>query len=168
MTGKDFESKIKQACDEQGVLSIRLRDAGYQGEMTTQRRFTIKNVCDYILFDGNKFVAMEAKHRKQSLAFKDITQQNDMRKLEDFIEDKGICTATCGLLVCFGAIERTFWIHISAIEELKAATGKKSFNFKDCLAMEQEHPALVVLVNTILPNRKKVKRLDMSFLYGVI
>jgi penicillin-binding protein-related factor A (putative recombinase) len=168
MTGKDFENKIKQACDEQGILSVRLRDAGYQGEMTSQRRFTIKNICDYILFNDRMFVAMEAKHRKQSLAFKDITQAKDMTKLNNFIENNGILSATCGLLVCFGDIEKTYWVHISAIEELKAVTGKKSFNAKDCHSMALEHPMLVMKVHTITPPRKKIARLDMSFLGAVI
>lgn len=168
MTGKEFEQKIQQASKEQGILAIRLRDAGYQGEATTQRRFTIKNVCDFILFDGLQFVALEAKHRKKALAFKDITQYKDMRKLEDFIEDNGMLSATCGLLVCFGSLDAVYWIHLSAIEEPKQDTGKKSFNQKDCEKMMDDLQGLIVKVDTVTPPRKRTPRLDMTFMQRVI
>jgi len=168
MTGKAFEQRFKQACDEQGVLIIRLRDAGYQGEQTSQRRFTIKNVADCIVFDGTKFVVCELKHRKSSLAFKDISQYKDIKKINDFIESNGMHNATAGLLVCFGSMDKIYWVHIAMIDELKHMTSKKSFNFKDCQKLELDHPLMCMKVDAIIPPRKRTQRIDTSFIGDAI
>lgn len=168
MTGKQFEQEFQLACAEQSVLAIRLRDAGYQGNKFSERRFTIKNICDFIVFDNYLLLAMELKHRKQSLAFKDITQYKDLRKVNEFIESNNMHRATAGLLVCFGSLERVWWIHIAAIDELRDMTGKKSFNHKDCMLLSEEHPSLVFAVDTVLPPRKKKPRIDMHFTKSII
>lgn len=168
MTGKQFEQEFQLACREQAVLAIRLRDAGYQGINATERRFTIKNICDFIVFDDSTLFAMELKHRKQSLAFKDITQRKDLIKVNDFIEDNSMQNATSGLLVCFGSLDKVWWIHISAIDEMISMTGKKSFNHKDCERLSEEHPLLVVAVDTVIPPRKKKPRIDTSFMKSAI
>jgi len=75
--GKDLEKLLQESCKLQGVDCTRLRDAGWQGE-TTQRRFTIKNICDFILFDQGAIVYLECKHSKDRLALSRLTQQEDL------------------------------------------------------------------------------------------
>ena len=77
MDGKDLEKLLQESCKLQGVDCTRLRDAGWQGE-TTQRRFTIKNICDFILFDQGAIVYLECKHSKDRLALSRLTQQDDL------------------------------------------------------------------------------------------
>lgn len=77
MDGKGLEKLLQESCKIQNVDCTRLRDAGWQGE-TTQRRFTIKNICDFILFDQGAIVYLECKHSKDRLALSRLTQQDDL------------------------------------------------------------------------------------------
>jgi len=75
--GKGLEKLLQESCKIQNVDCTRLRDAGWQGE-ATQRRFTIKNICDFILFDQGAIVYLECKHSKDRLALSRLTQQDDL------------------------------------------------------------------------------------------
>lgn len=165
MTGKEFENKFKQSCQEQKVLAIRLKDAGYQGEKITHRRFTIKNIADFIIFDNNKMLICELKHRKSSLAFEDITQEKALKTEEFNIQKYDLCNAMCGIIVCFGDLSKTFWIHINLLDELRVITNKKSFNFKDCMSILESNSyfGLIYKIKSFVPDRKRVERLDISF-----
>lgn len=170
MTGKEFEKLFQDSCKLQNVLFIRFRDAGFQGITNSQntQRFTIKNIADCVVFNGDLMATVELKHRKQSLAFKDITQFKDLNKLHNSIIDMEVKNATCGLLVCFGDMDKMWWISIPAIEELATHTGKKSFNHKDCLALVDDLPLLLVKVNHVKLPRKRNLRIDTNFLKEII
>jgi len=77
--GKSFEKLLQESCEIQFVDCTRLRDAGWQGEQT-QRRFTIKNICDFILFSDGCIVYTECKHAKDRLELSRLTQQADLMK----------------------------------------------------------------------------------------
>lgn len=171
MTGKEFEKLFKDSCEQQGCLFIRFRDAGYTGvnNSETSQRFTIKNIADCFVFNDNMLAVVELKHRKQSLAFKDITQFNALDKLHNQILDYGLENATCGVLVCFnGDMDKIYWISIPALTELQEYTGKKSFNYKDCEALLDELPMLLVKVESIKLPRKRNLRINTDFLSKII
>ncbi len=79
MDGKALEKLLQESCELQFVDCTRLRDAGWQGEQT-QRRFTIKNICDFILFSDDCIVYTECKHAKDRLELSRLTQQDDLMK----------------------------------------------------------------------------------------
>ncbi|CAM0103410.1 hypothetical protein PODOV084v1_p0034 [Vibrio phage 340E47.2] len=163
MNGKGFEKLIKESCVLQGVDITRLFDAGSYvgGEQTgTGRRFTTKNICDFILFDEGKIVFVEAKHRKQSITFESITQRKGLQKKYEASSQGKLLD--CGLLVWFGNVEQCWWVHVGALDELQFITGKKSFNAKDCMKLSEEHPALCMLVDQYVPTGKRAMKLDMK------
>ena len=171
MTGKEFEKIFQDSCKVQNVLFIRMRDAGFQGITNSEnsQRFTIKNIADCIVFNGDLMATVELKHRKQALAFKDITQFKDLEKLHNSIIDMELQNATCGLLVCFdGDFDKIWWISIPALEELAIHTGKKSFNHNDCLSLCDDLPLLLVKVDSIKLPRKRNLRIDVNFLKNII
>lgn len=165
LTGKNFEAKFKQAANEQNILFVRFRDAGYQGETTTERRFTIKNIADCFLFNDNLLAICELKKRNSSLAFKDITQYKDLKKVQDFIKTNNYKNAISGLVVCLGNnLDHVFFLPTNEIENLQNFTGKKSFNIKDCKLFKESYPGSIFIIGTLIPPRKRTERLDMDFL----
>lgn len=171
MTGKEFEKIFQDSCKLQNVLFIRLRDAGYTGfnNQESAQRFTIKNIADCIVFNGDLMATIELKHRKQSLAFNQISQFKALNKLHNSILDMEVKNATCGLLVCFdGDFDKIWWISMPALEEIRINTGKKSFNHKDCLELVDDLPLLLERVNSIKLPRKRNLRIDTNFLTKII
>ena len=69
--GKKFEALFVKSCAEQGIDTTRLKDAGWQGEKTI-RRFTVKNICDFVLFNGQSLYFLELKYRSKSLRFDEM------------------------------------------------------------------------------------------------
>jgi len=147
--GKGLEKLLQESCKMQGVDCTRLRDAGWQGE-TTQRRFTIKNICDFILFDQGAIVYVECKHSKDRLALSRLTQQDDL--MEKLAQGKPnlfagyICHIDC----------LTVYISAAAIDKF-AADGKKSINKTDAMRIGQ--PVLY-----FTPPRARKPRLDIESL----
>jgi len=121
--GKKFEEDIKKACIEQGIDYTRLRDAGWRGE-ETERRFTIKNICDCILFFGGAILFAEMKHRKQSLRFDEITQLDDLEKKWN----PGVGVYSGVFCMLKGGI---YFLSYQNIIDMRAELGKKSFNSND-------------------------------------
>lgn len=145
--GKKFEDDIKKACIEQGIDYTRLRDAGWRCE-ETERRFTIKNICDCILYFGGVILFAEMKHRKQSLRFDEITQLDDLKK--KWNPGAGVFSGVFCMLN--GDI---YFLSYQNIIDMRAELGKKSFNGNDAL-----HYGLVVKM--FVPNGKRAQRPDVQ------
>ena len=149
MDGKDLEKLLQESCKLQGVDCTRLRDAGWQGE-ATQRRFTIKNICDFILFDQGAIVYLECKHSKDRLALSRLTQQEDlMAKLSS---SKPGLFAGYLLHIC----NETVYVSASAVDKF-LSNGKKSINHKDALNIGQK-------VAPFTPKGARKPRLDIESL----
>ena len=148
-SGKKLEARIKLACSEQGIDCTRLKDAGWQGEQT-ERRFTSKNICDFILFRSPFLFFVEAKSRKSSLRFDGITQAKELRKKhnpEGNIHAGVLCELN----------NRIFWISIVGIDNAERMLGKKSFNANDAAIYGRE-------IHTIVPPKKREARIDLGFI----
>lgn len=155
MDGKKFEALIKESCEIQGLSYTRLKDAGWQGEDTV-RRFTSKNLCDCIIFDGKTLLFAEAKHRKKSVEFKGLTQ------LESLLKERHktlIDNISYGFIFCIDG--KFFYAHANKIKHMQETLGKKSFNASDA---EKE----LLNVETFLPKRARVERLDIRSLMEMI
>lgn len=151
MTGKKFEELIKDSCEKQGLSYTRLKDAGWQGE-ATQRRFTVKNDCDCIIFDGSILLFLEAKHRKDRVEFDGLKQLGLLLKKEGKCQIPNI---RYGFLFCIKG--QFFYSDAENVVRAKEVLGKKSFNDKD--AQEFCQP-----LETFLPARARKERLDMASL----
>lgn len=151
-TGKKFEQLIKQSAEEQGIEYTRFRDAGFmRAEKSEHKRFTPKNICDCLLFNGKNLYYIEAKAGKTSVAFSRLTQHESLLKKHQgtmpsvragyFFDIKGRC----------------FYADAADVGEFMATSGKKSLNDKDLEAMARPIPRVV-------PPGKRTPRLDLSAL----
>lgn len=149
MDGKDLEKLLQESCKLQGVDCTRLRDAGWQGE-TTQRRFTIKNICDFILFDQGAIVYLECKHSKDRLALSRLTQQDDL--VAKVVQGKPNLFA--GYLCHIDG--ENFYISAEAVGIFTIA-GKKSINKTEAARIGER-------VGTFTPKGARKPRLDIESL----
>ena len=147
MDGKDFEKLLQESCELQFVDCTRLRDAGWQGEQT-QRRFTIKNICDFILFSDGCIVYTECKHAKDRLELSRLTQQPDLMKKIG----QSTPNLYAGYLLHISG--DTYFISATAIAGYKE---KKSINKADA-------QSLGVSVRHYVPHGKRKERLDIESL----
>ena len=148
-TGKKLEELIKDSAKQLGIDYTRLKDAGWQGEQT-QRRFTVKNICDCILFNVPKLYFIEAKSGKTSITFARLTQQKDLIKKHNpskFINAGYICQI------------KGIWFYLSAseIERMQDEIGKKSFNDCDAARYGKGLPGFT-------PTGKRKQRIALTYL----
>lgn len=147
-TGKKFESLIKLSANEQGFDHNRMKDAGWQGEQT-QRRFTIKNICDLTLFKSPSLFYIEAKSSKKSLPFKRLNQHKALLKKHG----EGIANVHAGYLLEIAGLY--FYVPVFDMGKIMIRIGKKSVNANDLAGYG---------INTTLPKGKKKPRLDLGYL----
>ena len=147
--GKEFEKLVKLSCEEQDIDFTRLRDAGWTGEQT-QRRFTIKNICDAILFYKGIIVFVEMKTRKKSLRFDDITQLDDLGK--KWKPENGVFS---GVLCSLG--NELSFVTYNNLLALKLNMIKKSLNHSDT----DEYG---IQIDRYVPPGKRIARLDIKHL----
>lgn len=147
MDGKGLEKWLQDSCKAQGIDCTRLRDAGWQGE-ATQRRFTIKNICDFILFGDGAIIYAECKHAKERLEISRLTQQKALcDKLNQMIMN-----LFAGYIVHIKG--ETYFISAAAIDKFSK---KKSINAKDAAMMG-------IKIGTFTPPRARKPRLDIGAL----
>ena len=149
MDGKGLEKLLQESCKLQNIDCTRLRDAGWQGE-TTQRRFTIKNICDFIIFDQGAIVYIECKHSKDRLSLSRLTQQDSL--IEKLNQHK--INLFAGYLVHIDGI--TVYISACAIDKF-SSSGKKSINKSDAIKIGHE-------ISEFIPARARKPRLDIESL----
>lgn len=149
MDGKGLEKLLQESCKLQGIDCTRLRDSGWQGE-TTQRRFTIKNICDFILFDQGAIVYLECKHSKDRLALSRLTQQDDL--VAKVVQGKPNLFA--GYLCHIDG--ENFYISAEAVGIFTIA-GKKSINKTEAARIGER-------VGTFTPKGARKPRLDIESL----
>lgn len=155
-TGTVFQELIMLSAERCDMACIRLRDAGYRGEQTTERRFTIRNIADFIVYNDFRLLVLEAKSRKTSLAFEDITQLPDLQRQARMHRDRYLSRASSGVLVEFQNTNQVFWVQADAVSLLQKELGKKSFNAKDLLHYGFNP------VRTYLPQGKRKAHLLLS------
>jgi penicillin-binding protein-related factor A (putative recombinase) len=147
MDGKALEKLLQESCKIQDIDCTRLRDAGWQGEQT-QRRFTVKNICDFIVFGDGTLVYIECKSSKDRLALSRLTQQKDLLS-------KAASTAQnifCGYLVWIAG--EFVFIRAGAVDQF-TSTGKKSINKTDAMR-------LGTVIQQFTPPRARKPRLDIK------
>jgi penicillin-binding protein-related factor A (putative recombinase) len=150
MTGKGLEKLLQESCKIQGIDCTRLRDAGWQGE-STQRRFTVKNICDFVLFSNGEILYVEVKHSKDRLALSRLTQHKDLMAKDA----QNIKNLFAGYLVNIDG--DTWFIMARAVDEFIVGHGKKSINKTD--AQKIGYP-----VFSFTPARARKPRLDIESL----
>lgn len=154
-SGKIFENLITESCDILGLDCTRLRDAGYRGE-ETERRFTVKNICDFLIFNGSCLLYLEAKVRKFSIKFDDLTQLESLLKKQGKERATGVNVQT-GFLFNFSG--RKFFMRAIDVQSLSESIGKKSMNVHDV-----EKHGVEILGFFPTPKSKK-ERININFIF---
>lgn len=148
-TGKKFEALIKESADLLGIDCTRFKDAGFTGEKQSSKRFTIKNMCDFILFNGHTLYYIEAKSGKTSITFDRLTQQDELEKKRK----RNFLGVRAGYL--FEIKGKWYYLSSGKIEELIQQTGKKSFNCNDL------EDVGAICVPKYIPAKARKARLDL-------
>lgn len=146
-SGKQLEELVKQSAQEQDWDITRFRDAGYRGGQT-DRSFTIRNICDYVMFKAPHIFYMECKAVKSgSLAFKRLTQHKDLMKKHG----EGNKNVHAGYLL---SIENVFYyVPVFEMNQLMINLSSASVN---------KHHLVAFKIGTVLPPRKKKHRIDLN------
>lgn len=151
--GKKFEEWLVKSAKEQGWDTTRLRDAGFTGSIdtTSKKRFTIRNICDFIFFKSGKIFFIEAKHSKT----KSITASR-LSQLEELVRkaSNGIDGLKCGF-IC-KTTDAIFFVDAITLRDFFNTSPKKSFTLHDI------HTALVI--DTVIPVGKRTPRADVNTL----
>ena len=156
--GARLEKLVQDSCRLQGILCERLKDGnsrtGLDGKII---RLKTSNPADFYVFTGKIFAYVEAKSYTTSVPFADL------RQLDIQIEMCGIYKyLKAGFVIEFKKSGRYYWVDCLGIAYMKSIIGKKSFNEGDIKRFEAVSKARSI--NTYLPPRKRLKRLDMRFL----
>jgi len=164
--GKKFESLIEDSCKKQGVLCQRLKDGSSRSGKDKFGRGTIvrlknNNPSDFILFNGKTMLYLECKRHFDRLPLDQLRQIPEMNKLE--MQDNMICGFIIKLvkkkdntsIVRFVDLE-TIRILIDDLEGM----GRASISY--------EKLKNYTVVNSYLPPRARVRRLDIIDLFDKI
>lgn len=143
--GKDFEERFKSSVPEYCMLQ-RLNDPPQSFTKRTDTRFSIKNPCDYLMFDekSRTLFCLELKTTKyKSISFEDIKNKEEQNRmihkhqiegLTKFSEYNGIIA---GFIYNFrdekNDMERTYFQNIKDFNRMVITLGKHSFNEIDIL-----------------------------------
>jgi len=160
-TGKKFEKLFQESCRIQEISCTRLQDAGYRGgtdennkqnSSNNQKRFTIRNICDFICYapNGSRLWFLELKSRKTKITFKELDKQA-ARLLKKYQENDKL--HECGFLFEFSEQKDVgFYLNIVDYEDFKNHIGRKSFGYKD---------DFLRLVTAVIFPGKRTPRLDI-------
>lgn len=159
-TGKYLQDLIKLSAQHLQLGCVRFKDAGFVGDKSEQRRFTSKNVADFIVYGTEAGIAfIEAKNRDSSLTFESITQTGDLLKLHNTHQTLGITQALCGVVVMFRNKNKVFWVPVQNLAVLQEKTQKKSFNAQDVITYN-----CGIELPLFTPPKKRKALIDLTFI----
>lgn len=143
--GKRFEDCFKKSIPDDCLL-IRLPDPPQAFSQSSLSKFSVKNPCDFILFDtkNRMLVPMELKTTKnKSMSFEDINIKEQQSKMIHAHQIIGLTkfaqydNVVAGFLFNFrdekNACERCYFQKIEDFNEMVKGIGKKSFNELDLI-----------------------------------
>ena len=130
MNGKQWENCIKKSCEKRYIFCKKLADGTSSWNKNDNNvRFQKSNECDFIIFDGNKLLMLEAKcHKGKSLPINCI-RKNQIIGLCDKSVYKNV---VCGLLVLFSDLEEAYFINIQDFIKFQRTFNRKSIPIKWC------------------------------------
>lgn len=125
--GKAFESDWKSSVPDH-MLILRQKDAAAWGN-STNVRFTISNICDYILFTGHRLFMLELKTFKGKSFSIGNVRLNQTKGLTDCSTKLNV---KAGFVLNFRDCERTFFLSIQEFNQFVAGGTRKSIPISYC------------------------------------
>ena len=133
--GKKFENDFQKSINKEEVFIHRLKDGatrtGVNGEMI---RLKNKNLCDFILFKGNRLVLVELKSfLGKSMSFTNIKstvdeQQKFIYKLREETKKENV---KAFFILNFREYNETYAVDINNFDEFYKMTSKKSISIDE-------------------------------------
>jgi recombination protein U len=125
--GKKFEQDFENSVPENFVF-IRLKDAGGWSN-ADNTRFTPKNECDGVLFDGEIFCMLELKSHLGKSIPKDKIKESQIKALA---KQQSKEHTFPGVIFNFRELEETYIVHIKYVEEFYYSKERASFPVDWC------------------------------------
>lgn len=133
--GKKFENDFQKSVNRDEIFLHRLKDGatrtGANGEMI---RLKTKNLCDFILFKGNKLVLVELKSfLGKSMSFTNIKstveeQQKFIYNLREEVKKENV---KAYFILNFRDLNETYAIDIKNFDEFYKFTNKRSISIDE-------------------------------------
>ena len=129
MNGKIWENCIQESCRKDNYFCKKLADGTSSWNRgDSQVRFQKSNECDFIIFNGDKLLLLEAKcHKGKSLPFQCIRES----QIKGLTEKSKYDNVLCGILVLFSDIEQAYFIDIRVFNILKNLSNRQSISLND-------------------------------------
>ena len=111
--GKKFEQDFKKSLEDYKIWHYRIKDSSSSWSNDKNSRFTSKEICDYIVFEGRILYLVELKsHLGNSLPFTAI-RENQL---------EGLCNINANFVLSYFIInmrdkEKTYAIKASTVKE---------------------------------------------------
>ena len=120
--GKKFEEDFKNSVPATAYI-YKLKDAGGWSN-ATNTRFTVNNICDYIMYSKPTMYLLELKSFKgKSLPYSNI-KKNQTKGLLDASKYAGI---RAGIVANFRGLNETYYIDIRELAKFKKSSNRKSY-----------------------------------------
>ncbi len=86
--GKDFENDLKKSADDRGIFCLRLKDpAASFGQTDGNLRFSLRNLCDFVMFEYPSLYLAECKsHLKSAVPFKALKSSDSDNRIKEMSE----------------------------------------------------------------------------------
>lgn len=125
--GKIFEEDFKKSVPEE-MLLLRQKDAGGWGK-SSSTRFTISNICDFVLFTGHRLFMLELKSFKgKSFSITNV-RENQTKGLTHCSGKQGVKS---GFILNFRDYNRTFFLSIEEFNQFIRENTRKSIPLEHC------------------------------------
>ena len=152
--GKKFENLVEESCVKQGILCQRLKD-------TASRQFGNRNPSDFILYNGKTMLYLECKRHFDRLPLDQLRQIPEMEKLD--IQDNMICGFIIKLVK---KKDNTSIVRFLDLDTIKVLIGDLKAQCKASISYDTLKKYTVV--SSYLPERARVRRLDITDLFDKI
>ena len=126
--GKRLESNFKKSVPND-IFYYRFKDGTASWDKGSLTRFQQKNICDCMLFDGNRLYLIELKSTKgKSIPFGNF-RENQLKELS---MAQYFTNTVAGIVIEFSELDRAFFMRISDITNFIRKGERKSIPLDYC------------------------------------
>lgn len=126
--GKRLESNFKKSVPND-IFYYRFKDGTASWDKGSLTRFQQKNICDCMLFDGNRLYLIELKSTKgKSIPFGNF-RENQLKELS---MAQYFTNTVAGIVIEFSELDRAFFMRISDITDFIRKGERKSIPLDYC------------------------------------
>lgn len=142
-TGKQFEADISSSAPSDCFVH-RLKDSAQSYNNSKQTKFAWQNPCDFFIWDGNNFYAIECKSTKYKSMSVQLKKEDDSNKMVKYhqiesLKNMAEYKIVAGFFLNFRGEDddnqRTYFVEINDFLNMLNQTKKMSFNELDLLSI---------------------------------